>query len=190
MKVPIQQVWGVNNARTRGLRWKRRRLRRLREPSTIRGWPATVENKRPKLLTNSHQVVGESFNRSRMGGMHPTASNRICQAPFAGRSSPATAGNPPPTWARNLCRCSGCRCDCRTAQVRHHARQAPMGTGTDQEPKKHSNGRHPPSGGVAGGALPGSSLGHLHWPVAPRSAAGPMCDRSLPASRPTPRGSD
>jgi hypothetical protein len=35
--------------------------------STIRGCPATVENKRPTLLANSHQVVAETFSLARMG---------------------------------------------------------------------------------------------------------------------------
>ena len=34
----------------------------------VRGWPATVENSRPKSLTNSHHVVGDNFRRARMGG--------------------------------------------------------------------------------------------------------------------------
>lgn len=57
-----------NNSRTRAVRWKRRCPCRRRVVSTIRGCPATVENRRPKLLTNSRQVVAETFSRSKMGG--------------------------------------------------------------------------------------------------------------------------
>jgi hypothetical protein len=68
----------------RMVRWKRRCPCRLRVLSTIRGCPATVETKRPKLLTNSHQIVGETCSRSRMGGasdgVEPRLPGTVCRA--------------------------------------------------------------------------------------------------------------
>ena len=64
----VDYVLVGSSFRTWGVSLVRRPLR-VREPSIVRGCPATVENRRPKSRTNSHQLDWLRCNRSRTDGV-------------------------------------------------------------------------------------------------------------------------